>query len=253
MNKQGTFIANWKMNLSFSETIEFATTNYDVFVELATRSNQQIVLCPSAESIYPLVQMFKGTSISIGAQTTSSHTSGAFTGQIPPQSIQEVGCTHCIIGHSEIRTEYAETNSAIAQKFIHLLDYDVIPIMCIGESETENTAGKTLTALETQLAPIFEVLSAKTNIHPYLSPCIAYEPIWSIGTGKVSKLDHLDMVLTWLTEQFHQKTPSISWKLLYGGSVTPENSADLKKIDKIDGFLIGNTSLDFQKFKKIVI
>lgn len=252
MSKQYLFVANWKMNLSFSQTIELATKNYDSLVSLATKTNQKIVLCPSTESTYPLAQMFRQTPISVGAQTASRHTHGSFTGQVAPQSLQEVGCNYCIIGHSETRKEHCEHNEYIAQKCMHLLDYDVTPVVCVGESEQEHKSNKTLAVLEDQLAPILDALNSKSTVHSYLTPCIAYEPVWSIGTGKVADVGHLDMVLSWLAEQLSQKNPKISWKLLYGGSVTPENVANLKRIDKIDGFLIGKASLDFQRLEKIV-
>ncbi|MBU1007940.1 triose-phosphate isomerase [Candidatus Dependentiae bacterium] len=252
MNKRYLFVNNWKMNLSFNETIEFATNNYDRLVELATKTEQKIILCPSTESIYPLAQIFKETPISIGAQTVSRHTHGAFTGQVAPQSLQEIGCTHCIIGHSETKKEFTENDKCIAQKCVHLLDYDITPIICIGETEQENKSEKTLGVLESQLAPLLNALNTKTTVRPYLEPCIAYEPIWSIGTGNTPNIAHLDTIFTWLTEHIGKHAPNISWKLLYGGSINPESISLIKKISKIDGFLVGGAGLDFQKIEKIV-
>jgi triosephosphate isomerase len=248
MNKKYIYVANWKMNLSFSETIKFATSNYDNFVS----TESAIVLCPSFESIYPLVQMFKETKVSIGAQACSPHTHGSFTGQVSAQSIHEVGCTHCIVGHSEFRRELCENNERMAQECVHLIDYDISPIICVGETLQEHENGRTIDVIKEQLSPITELIKTKTKVNDYVTPFIAYEPIWSIGSGKVARPDLLDMVLSWLSEYVHKQTPKIVWKFMYGGSIDGKNIAELKKIGKISGFLIGNSSLNFQEFEKIV-
>lgn len=252
MNNQYIFVANWKMNLTFNQSLEFATANFDEFVGLSAQNNHKIVLCPSFESLYPIIQMFKKTEISIGAQDCSAHTNGTFTGQVSTRSLQEIGCTYCIVGHSESRSDFSMTNEKVSQKFIHLLDYDVTPILCVGETKQEFDKKNTLKTLESQLEPVFKILSSKTIVHSYLTPIIAYEPTWSVGTGKVADIDHLETVFSWIAEKLHQKSPNLNWKLLYGGSVTPENINRLKKIYPINGFLIGSSSLDFQKFEKIV-
>lgn len=252
MSKQYLFVANWKMHLTFNQTVEFATTHYDDFVRLAKESNDKILLCPSFESLYPTTKMFKSTPVFIGAQNCSSHTNGSFTGQVAPESLHELDCTHCIVGHSETRREECDNNELIAHKCIHLLDYDITPILCIGETEEEYKAGKTLEVLEEQLKDIFEILCKKASIHSYLTPHLAYEPVWAVGTGNTASNEHLDMVFTWLQEHIAKNCSAIEWKLLYGGSITPQNIAVLKRITAIDGFLIGKSSLDFQKLKKIV-
>lgn len=252
MKNNFLFVANFKMNLPFKKSIEFVTSHYDDFVALTTQGNHKIVLCPSFEGLFPIVEMFKETPMFVGAQNCSSHTHGAFTGQVGPQSLHDVGCTFCIVGHSESRKEFGESDDKIAQKCIHLLDYDITPILCVGETQEEHKNGKTLEVLKAQLAPLFDILNTKTTVHPYLTPYIAYEPIWSIGTGCVAKLDQLDMVYSWLVDHIQHNSPKIPWKLLYGGSVTPENSDALKKLERIDGFLIGGASLDFERFKQIV-
>ncbi|NIA31824.1 MAG: hypothetical protein GWP06_18180 [Actinobacteria bacterium] len=263
--KKMLFVANWKMYMSFGETIKFATRHFDDFVSLASgmippaEGENTIVLCPSSMALYPIIKMFNETKIKIGAQRCSPHIYGAFTGQDPARSVNEIGCSHCIIGHSEARREFRLSEEQVAQKFVHLLDYDVTPIVCIGETKEEFDSQKTLSALERQLSPIFEAIKTKTIVHDYITPYIAYEPIWSIGTGEVAGNQHLDMVFCWIAEKISKNfenrpaggaVPQI--KLLYGGSVTAKNSKTLKKIDKISGFLVGGASLDFQEFEKIV-
>jgi triosephosphate isomerase len=196
--------------------------------------------------------MFNETKIKIGAQRCSPHMHGAFTGQDPAQSVNEIGCSHCIIGHSEARKEFRLSDEQVAQKFVHLLDYDITPIVCIGGTKEEFDAQNTLAILERQLDPILEAIKTKTVIHDYIIPYIAYEPIWSIGTGEVASNEHLDMVFCWIAEKIAKNVNNHQIKLMYGGSVTSENIEILRKIDKISGFLVGKASLDFQEFEKIV-
>jgi len=252
MKKQLLFVANWKMNMPFKEAIKFATNHYEGLVKLASQPNISLSIAPSHESLYPLVQMFKETKLSITAQNCSAHTGGSFTGQISPESLKQVGCSHCIIGHSEIEKEFGDTPQAIAQKCIHLLDHDITPIICVGETEQEFKNGQTLDSLKQKIGPILEALNNKTTIHPYLTPCIAYEPVWAVGTNNVAPTDHIDMVVTWIQNLVKKETPSIEWKLIYGGSVTEENIAEIKKIPLVGGFLIGKASLDFQIIEKLV-
>ncbi len=239
------------MNLSFSEEIDFVTSNYDGLITLAAQTKQQIILCPSFLSLHAISKIFSQTPIKIGAQTCSPHTHGAFTGQVSPESINSVGCSFCIIGHSETRTRTEEDDESIALRSVHLLDYDVTPIICIGETKQEQS--KTLDILERQLAPLFKAICSQTIIHTYINPIIAYEPIWSIGTGAVADEEHLEMVFAWLHQHTKQACPKIGFKFLYGGSVDEKSIQILKKIPQIDGFLVGKASLDFQEFKKIVL
>jgi len=252
MSQHYLYVANWKMRMPFREAMRFATSHYDELVKLTTSNNHKIVLCPSTEILYPLAQMFKETPVQVGAQACSTHSLGAFTGQTSAQSLQEVGCSYCIVGHSEVKKEFLQNDDQIAHICTHLLDYDITPILCIGESEQEHADGQTLKVLERQLAPLIEAITTKTAVHPYLTLYIAYEPIWAIGTGKPARADHVEMVLSWLADHIKQKKLSIPCKLLYGGSISPENIDSLKKTSALDGFLIGTASLDFQNFKKIV-
>ena len=252
MDKQLLFVANWKMKLNFDETVNFAGENYDSFLSLTSKVNHSVVLCPEAVSIYPLVQMFKASNIEIGAQNCSEHVIGAFTGDISAMSLYNVGCKYCIIGHSERRKYNRETNNGIALKVEHLLDYKVSPVICIGETKEEHKAGKTLNVLKDQLSPVLEKIKQSKNIADHLSICIAYEPIWAIGTGDIPLNDHVNTVFAMIKEELHKVSTKLNWKVLYGGSVNGENIIELNKIKEIDGFLVGKSSLDFQEFKKRV-
>jgi triosephosphate isomerase (TIM) len=250
MKNQYIFVGNWKMQLNFDETVQFASEYYDDFVSLA--DEHSIVLCPEAISLYPMTQMFKATNVEIGAQNCSEHVVGAFTGDISAMSVHNVGCKYCIVGHSERRQNNHESDEKIARKIEHLLDYKVSPIICIGETKKDLDAKKVFEVLKKQLTPVLEKISQNSLIADYLPICIAYEPIWSIGTGDVPSVEHLDTVFAFIKDLVQKTSIKLNWRLLYGGSVNKENIEELKKINGLNGFLIGNSSLDFQEFKKIV-
>ncbi len=250
MNKNYIYIANWKMNFTINEALTFASNHYDDIAFLIKEKRKKIVLCPSAEALYPIYQMMQGIDISIGAQDCSDHLRGSCTGQISPESLQRIGCSFCIVGHSEQRALGADTNERVAHKSIMLLDCGISPIICIGENIEEHNNNKTFATLKNQLYPVFNALKTSTTNH--IPIFIAYEPIWAIGTGKIATQDNVDLVLSWLYQETEKMAPGFSWKFLYGGSVKASNSTQLKQVQRLDGFLIGGASLDFEEFEKIV-
>lgn len=253
MKTQKLFVANWKMNMPADRAMVFATTHSEQMDQLAKKTEQRIVICPSFESIFPLQQIFKGTLITIGAQNCSDHLVGAFTSQVSAESLNNLECTHCIIGHSECRTHLGETSTQIAKKFSQLLDFAITPILCVGESEADFKGQKTIDALTAQLRPIFDLFTNKQAIgHNHLTPYIAYEPTWSIGTNAIAPVEHLEMVFAWLHEFCQKHGNPIAYKFMYGGSLNLTSLPTIKNIPFIEGFLIGKASLDFQEFEKIV-
>lgn len=240
------FVANWKMYLTYNESAKFIQKNHAILTEIAQDAN--IVLCPSFESLAFACEVIKPGAISIGAQDVSKYPSGAHTGQVSAQSLKEIGCSYCIIGHSERRAELYETDDIIAEKMVRLLEHDIIPIICIGETEDIYEAGNTIELLNKQLAPVVKTVQESKISHI----CIAYEPVWSIGAGKIPDAATLTTIFANLYKTVHTQLPRTHIKLLYGGSVNEKNTKKLADIDHIDGFLIGNASTDFQKFEKIV-
>lgn len=252
MTKKYTFVANWKMYLSFEESIRYSTDNIDALTALSEHPNVKIILGPSDPILYPLIQIFQSTKIDFCAQNCSMYTNGAFTGQTSVQTLQELGCKYCIIGHSEVRHFNNETDNTIAQKFDRLIEQKISPIVCIGENEEEKKANKTLLILEKQIQKIMDLVKTEKNKINSLPIFIAYEPIWSIGTGIIAEKEYLEMVLAWLHAQTQKCLPSAHWHLLYGGSIFAENIDSLAKIDNLSGFLIGKASTNFQEFEKII-
>lgn len=251
MEKNYTYLANWKMNFTIEESLSFFSDHYDNFILLSKKAENLITICPSAETLHPLAQMLQGTNIELGAQDCSDVLKGPFTGQVSPLSLKQVGCSFCIIGHSEQRALGVDTNERIATKCSMLLSSEIIPVICIGENSDDYNQGLTLEKLKSQLSPIFDML--KNNTHFSTPIVLAYEPVWAIGTGKVATPDHIESVLAWLAQQtVTQTSSSYKWKFLYGGSIKASNCATLKAIPQLDGFLIGGASLDFEEFEKIV-
>lgn len=248
MNNEFLYIANWKMQLSYNQAIQVCKDHFNDLAHLSTK--RTIVLCPSFDALAPLAELFKKRNIHLGAQTCATQIKGAFTGQVSAQSLQELGCTYCIVGHSEQRQHCNQSNELIAQKVITLLHHNIKPIVCIGEHKNDHETQTTFATLEKQLTPIFNAITQlPTKDHTI---CIAYEPIWSIGTGVIPEHDYLQEAFDWLAQQCNNRIPHTQVKLLYGGSVNENNSTALKKITGINGFLIGSASTDFKKFEKIV-
>lgn len=252
MEKDILFVSNWKMNLNCDEELDFASSNYDKFIELAEKNKNTIILCPSFLNLYPLIKIFKETKIKIGAQDCSKHSKGSFTSQICAESLSLLGCKYCIIGHSESIKENKYTTDDILQKFSQLINYKISPIVCIGESIKEYENGTTIDIIIKKLEKFFNIINSNIIIPEYLPVCLAYEPLWAIGTGKTPTQDQLETTFAYIFEKTQKFCPQVKWKLLYGGSVNSKNIKKMKEIKNINGFLIGSASLNFQEFEKIV-
>jgi len=242
------FVANWKMRMHFFDAVNYCTKNYQELVSLADQ--YPLILCPSFVALAPLSELLKNSPIKLGAQDCSPFIEGSHTGEVSAQSLHEVGCSYCIVGHSERRAQFNETNESVAEKTLRLLKNQITPIICIGESKLDAINERTYSVLEAQLAPIFIALQShhkeKKNI------LFAYEPVWAIGTGVIPQQQYLIDICKWLHKTISQHLTHDSFQLLYGGSVDENNVSVLKKISSIDGFLIGGASTDFLQLQKII-
>ncbi|MDP3889167.1 MAG: triose-phosphate isomerase [bacterium] len=246
MAKPLLFVANWKMNMPFHAACSFIHDNKIELEQLINHTKITLVICPSFITISTLVQTVQNIPIYIGAQNCSEYSEGSYTGEVDAPSLHQAGCSYGIVGHSERRIFFKETNKAIAQKAFLLLKNNITPIICIGETKEEYLTQQTFDVLEKQLMPLWDVIgSPKTVI-------IAYEPIWSIGTGIIPEKPYLQKIFDWLSTQCAQHLPKTSIRLLYGGSVDQDNTKDLIQISGVNGLLVGGASLDFQKLKNIV-
>ncbi|MDR3646804.1 MAG: triose-phosphate isomerase [Candidatus Babeliales bacterium] len=231
MKKQYFFVANFKSYLTFKEEIKWCSNNVK---ELAILSqDNKIIICPSFVSM----GLVKG--IELGAQNCSNFGVGAYTGEISAESLAQLDIKYCLVGHSERRQYFNETNENLEKKIEQLFKNNIVPILCIGESHQEYLTGKTQ-----------EVLLAQLNVLKKVSKeiIIAYEPIWAIGTGLTPEVEYIDKIYNFINKLMDNK-----YKILYGGSVNQDLAQKLKQFTKIDGFLIGKASTSFQEFKKIVL
>jgi len=248
------YIANWKMNSSFEQSLTFCMHNQPALLQLSAYPDTTLVIAPSFPTLYAIAQLFENSALHVSAQNCSEYTHGAYTGQVDSTSLAQVGCTYCIIGHSETRAYCGETDAQIAKKVNCLLEQNITPIICIGETKADYEQGKTFALLEQQLLPIRKVLTSEAlTAHTNNRCLIAYEPIWAIGTGITLLTDYLTKVFSWLQVYCAKHMPNTNITLLYGGSIDENNAGTLKAIDGINGFLIGGASLDFQKLQKIIV
>jgi triosephosphate isomerase len=243
------FIANWKMNLLPAQSLDWCLSNKQELADLGADENIDLVVCPDFTALHQvkgILSLMPG--IALGAQNCSQHTQGAFTGEVSATMLAEVGVEYCIVGHSERRHQFYETNEVIAEKVQRLVEMNIRPIICIGETSQQLEHKLTYDVLQAQLSPVLKVLAHQKP----LRVVFAYEPVWSIGTGNVAEPEYIASVVNWLHELWQEQAPESGALVVYGGSVTEENAAELGRIQGLGGFLIGGASLNFQKFKNIV-
>lgn len=236
------FIANWKMYKTYNETIDFAEKHRYELEELSANKTK-VIIAASFICLDALGKIFNKGPIGICAQNCASEQTGAFTGEVDASSLAQIGCTYTIIGHSDRRRLFHETNEMVAAKVKILFKNQIRPIICIGETQEEFDEGRTIEVLTAQLESLIKILDAEES-----SYCIAYEPIWAIGTGKTPNNEELENTFEWIFNYLRHEHCT----LLYGGSVTEENAKKFLQIPRVGGLLIGKASCDFQSLKKIV-
>ena len=239
--------ANWKMHKSIAEARAFASA----FVPLVKDATDvDAVLAPPFTALAALGEALRGSDVALAAQNVNPEAKGAFTGEVAPEMLVEVGCRYAIVGHSERRTLYGETSEFVARKAAALFEAGITPIVCVGESLEEREAGRTSDVVGKQVRESLASVPADRAREVVL----AYEPIWAIGTGKTATPElaqevHGD-IRGILRELFGDAGDAI--RIQYGGSVKPDNVAELIGQSDIDGALVGGASLDPDSFSAIV-
>ncbi len=236
--------ANWKMNKVISETREFIELFSPDVKEV---SDVDIVLAPPFTSLTNAAEMIKHTNIMLAAQDVFYEEKGAYTGEISPSMIKDVGCKFVIIGHSERRQYFKETDEIVNSKIKAAQKGGLSVIFCLGESLEEREEGKTFNIIEREMSKGLD----GTDIEDIV---VAYEPIWAIGTGKTATPDQAQEVHAFIREKLRMKygNKSDDIRIIYGGSVTPENIDSLMACADIDGALVGGASLKPESFVRIV-
>ena len=240
------YIANWKMQFTFNDAIAWIEKYKRDLTHFGL--DRLVVICPSFPVLSSVTRLLSQTKIVVGAQNCSSYDTGPFTGEVDAKSLHELGCRYCILGHSERRILFGETDEVVVAKVRQCLINSLYPIVCIGETLEQRDAGLREQILEQQLAMIFK----ETRRWSGKKILIAYEPVWAIGSGVTPDAQDITQVIAHLQELVTLQNDKNQWEFLYGGSVSGTNVADLKRIKTLAGFLIGTASLDFQELKKIV-
>jgi triosephosphate isomerase (TIM) len=248
MENRKPFIAgNWKMYKSVPESIDFACK----LIKLISDVSIDVMIAPPFTSLFAVSEIIKNSKIGLGAQDLFWEKEGAFTGEISPLMLISAGCRYVIIGHSERRQYFGETDEAVNKKLKTAMDSSLIPIMCIGETESQREEGKTFSVLDKQIKKGLEGLTLKEE----RLLVIAYEPVWAIGTGKTAlpgQVQEVHQFLRKLLEETIGNSLAKAVRILYGGSVKPDNVSELMALPDVDGALVGGASLNADIFNKII-
>ena len=234
---------NWKMNGSRESVDELVA---GIKARAGDFTGVEILVCPSYVFIQQVQEFISNTSIKLGAQDLNTEAGGAYTGEIAGPMLTDFGCDYVIVGHSERRALFGESNDVVAAKFAAAQQHKLLPILCVGETLEERQAGDTLKVIARQ----FDAVVDAVGIEAFADAVVAYEPVWAIGTGETATPDQAQEVHAALRAMPTERDAKIAadLRLLYGGSVKAANAADLFSMADIDGGLIGGASLKADEF-----
>ena len=248
MSRTPLIAGNWKMYKTGPEAVETALTLSRLCSKI---QDVEVMIAPTFLSLPLVAASIEGTKIKIGAQNLYFEKQGAFTGEVSAAMIKAAGAEYVIIGHSERRLYFEETDTSVCRKIKSAIEEGLKPILCIGESETQRDEEKTFSVLDKQVSDGLKGFGPDELAQLVL----AYEPVWAIGTGKTASVDQVGQVhqyLRSLLENLFSSNLAHTTRILYGGSVKPENAKDLMSIKDVDGALVGGASLDANNFIKII-
>jgi len=241
---------NWKMYKTIGEAIELANGLKRELFELESEAID-IVLCPTFTALSEVSEVIANSNIKLGGQDLYWQEEGAFTGEISPVMLKDAGCQYVIIGHSERRQFFAESNESVNNKIKAALKHGLTPIVCVGESLKEREAGATFKVLDDHIQNGLKGLSDEEA----LKLVIAYEPVWAIGTGKTATPEQAQEAHKYIRDllaKMYNKDVALEVRIQYGGSVKPENTSELMQQPDVDGALVGGASLKVDSFSQIV-
>ena len=238
---------NWKMNKTIPEAVAMVK---ELKGKIADVKDVDVLLCPVFTALYPVANEVKGSNINVGAQDLFWEAKGAFTGEVAPNMITDAGCSYVIIGHSERRQYFGETNDTVNKKIKAALASGLIPVVCVGETLKEREDNVTFKVIESQVREGIKDLSKEEAA----KVVIAYEPVWAIGTGKTATPDQAQEVHAFIRKVYGEMYGDVAegTRILYGGSVKPSNVSELMKKEDIDGGLVGGASLKAEDFEALV-
>ena len=239
---------NWKMNKTPADGVALAN---DIVTAIGKMSEVDVVVCPPFTALESVGKTLEGSNVKLGAQNMHFEASGAFTGQVSAPMLRAIFTTHVILGHSECRTIFGETDELVNKKVLAALKNQLRPIFCVGETLAERESGSTLKVVQTQVERGLEGVSKDLAA----SVIVAYEPVWAIGTGKVATTEQAQEVhafIRGLLAKLFTETVAQRMRILYGGSMKPANAPELLAQKDIDGGLIGGASLESRSFVELV-
>ncbi|MEW6556644.1 MAG: triose-phosphate isomerase [Elusimicrobiota bacterium] len=239
---------NWKMNKTVGEAVELVT---QLKQKLSDVKNREMLVCPPFVAIVIVREIVKNSNIKLGAQNMYFEKSGAFTGEISPVMLKDVGCEYVIIGHSERRQYFGETDDSVNKKMKVAFENGLIPIVCIGETLQQREQNETFSVVERQVKTGLTGLTGEQANRLV----IAYEPVWAIGTGKTATPQQAEEIHAFIRKlycEMYGKDSGEAVRILYGGSIKPDNFAEIMKQPNIDGGLVGGASLKADDFIKLV-
>lgn len=248
MARKPIIAGNWKMHKTRQQAADLANA---LAASVGTYDAVEVVLCPPFTALETVAQAIRGTKISLGAQNCHWADQGAYTGEISPLMLVDVGCKYVIIGHSERRQYFVETDESINKKAQAAYRHGLIPIICVGETLEERQAGKTESVVTTQVRGCLQGLPAEK----VAESVIAYEPVWAIGTGQTATKEQAQEVhalIRKLVAEMFSTDVAEKVRIQYGGSVKPQNIRELMAQPDIDGALVGGASLEADSFAAIV-
>ena len=248
MARRPLVVGNWKMNGSRASSAQLAR---DVLQRLPANAEVEVGVCPPAIFIPEVSQILEGTRVRIGAQNIADQDQGAYTGEISPAMLGEFGCTLAIVGHSERRAVYGETDALVAARYAKAVAQGITPILCIGETLEEREAGRTFLVIDTQLDAVLE----RSGVESLAKAVIAYEPVWAIGTGLTASTEQAQEAHAYIRSKIARLNAEVAGglQILYGGSVKADNAKALFGQADVDGGLIGGASLDAESFMAICL
>lgn len=238
---------NWKMHGNQQRALDLVAA-----ARLAADHNSsvEVLVCPPFPYLLPAAVAAAGSRLSIGAQDCAATAAGAWTGEVAASMVADCGARWCLVGHSERRQSFGESDQLVAQKFLQAQGAGLTPILCVGETLTERESGHTMVVVARQIASVL----AAAGIKAFANAVLAYEPVWAIGTGRTASNAQAQEVHAAIRSQIAKEDVMIasSLRIVYGGSVKPANAGGLLAEADIDGALVGGASLDSQEFAAIV-
>ena len=241
-------VGNWKMHLTELWSLALL---HDLLPRLAPLTDRvDVAVAPSLPCLRAVADRLFGGSVLLAAQTVHWEDRGPFTGEVSPRTLAEIGVRLVIVGHSERRIQFGETDERVGKKVAAARRHGIVPVLCVGEQESERDEGRTLEVVERQLRLGLAGIGRAEGDEL----AIAYEPVWAIGTGRNAEVDQIQEVHRMIREQLASlfgAAASAKTRILYGGSVTPENAREILALEEADGALVGGASLDAARFQAI--